>query len=110
LFGWRATPVVFAYNDLLYTFPRSTKGAFPMSPIAIDISEFTGKIKELIVRLQRDEEIVITANSHPVARLVAVEEKSQETPPRRRAGLTEGSAWMSPDFNEPLEDFAEYMP
>jgi prevent-host-death family protein len=82
-----------------------------MSAIAIDISEFTGKMKELIFRLKRDEEIVITENNQPIARLlpVATNGSQQNTQPRP-IGLIEGPAWMSPDFDEPLEDFAEYMP
>ncbi len=82
-----------------------------MSANAIDISEFTGKLRELILRLKNDEEIVITADEQPVARLTPVLKKSAHlTTQHRQAGLTQGPAWMSPDFNEPLEDFAEYMP
>lgn len=29
--------------------------------------------------------------------------------PYRRAGSAEGLVWMSDDFDEPLEDFKEYM-
>jgi antitoxin (DNA-binding transcriptional repressor) of toxin-antitoxin stability system len=85
-----------------------------MSAIAVDISEFTTKLKELITSLKRDEEILITAENLPVARLTAVNgqtpEQLETKPNRRQAGLTEGIAWISPDFDEPLEDFAEYMP
>ncbi len=85
-----------------------------MSAIAVDISEFTTKLKELITSLKRDEEIIITAENLPVAKLTAVNgqtpEQPEAKPERRRAGLSEGIAWMSPDFNEPLEDFKEYMP
>ncbi|MBO0726983.1 MAG: DUF2281 domain-containing protein [Blastocatellia bacterium] len=28
---------------------------------------------------------------------------------RRQAGTAKGTFWMSPDFNESLEDFKEYM-
>jgi Protein of unknown function (DUF2281) len=28
---------------------------------------------------------------------------------RRQAGSAEGQIWMAPDFDEPLEDFREYM-
>ncbi|MGH9841512.1 MAG: DUF2281 domain-containing protein [Blastocatellia bacterium] len=37
--------------------------------------------------------------------------KQPETPPKRRqAGLSDSIIWISPDFDEPLEDFKEYMP
>ena len=31
-------------------------------------------------------------------------------PKRRQLGLSNTIAWISPDFDEPLEDFKEYMP
>ena len=38
--------------------------------------------------------------------------KNQEAPVNRAAdiyGIFEGQIWMSDDFDEPLDDFAEYM-
>jgi len=85
-----------------------------MSAIAMDISEFTLKIKELIAGLKRDEEIIITADNLPVARLTAVNDQTGEQPEtkpkRRQAGLSDSIIWISPDFDEPLDDFKEYMP
>lgn len=84
-----------------------------MSAIAIDISDTNITLKELIARLTGNQEIIITSSNQPVAKVTAVSEpvdKIATEPKRRQAGLTKGPAWMSPDFNEPLEDFAEYMP
>lgn len=85
-----------------------------MSAIAMDISEFTLRIKELIAGLKRDEEIIITADNLPVARLIAVNDQTSERPEtkpkHRQAGLSDSIIWISPDFDEPLEDFKEYMP
>lgn len=85
-----------------------------MSAIAVELSELDIKVADLIARLKRDQEIIITDCHQPVAKLTAVSEpvvaESSLAPQRRQAGLTQGVAWMSPDFNEPLEDFAEYMP
>jgi hypothetical protein len=33
---------------------------------------------------------------------------SEERPPKRRAGSAAGRVRMTPDFDAPLEDFAEY--
>ncbi|MBS1788006.1 MAG: DUF2281 domain-containing protein [Acidobacteria bacterium] len=84
-----------------------------MSAIAIDISELDISVKDLLARLKRGQEIIITASNQPVAKLTAVGEQTIEegsVSKRRQSGLTKGAAWMSPDFDEPLEDFAEYMP
>lgn len=84
-----------------------------MTAIAIDISEAALKFNELIAGLKRDEEIVITADNKPVARLTGMNESFNGHQPtkekRRRAGTAEGTFWMSADFNEPLEEFKEYM-
>ena len=32
------------------------------------------------------------------------------TKKRRQSGSAKGQIWMSPDFDEPLEDFEDYMP
>ncbi|MEL7227845.1 MAG: DUF2281 domain-containing protein [Cyanobacteria bacterium P01_D01_bin.36] len=42
---------------------------------------------------------------------IQVEEiKGEPKKPRRQAGSLAGQIWMAPDFDEPLDDFAEYMP
>lgn len=84
-----------------------------MSSIAIDISELNMTVKDLLARLKRGQEIIITSSNQPVAKLTAVSEQTVEEVPafkRRQSGLTTGAAWMSPDFNAPLDEFAEYMP
>lgn len=83
-----------------------------MSAITMDVSELGLRLKELIASLKRDEEVIITADDLPVARLTALNGQTSELPvtkpKRRRAGTAEGTFWMSPDFNEPLEEFKEY--
>ena len=41
--------------------------------------------------------------------ILIIEEKPK-TKKRRQSGSTKGQIWMSEDFDEPLEDFEEYMP
>lgn len=44
--------------------------------------------------------------------LLPLAKKQQAKPeekPRRKAGNGEGKVWMSPDFDEPLEEFKDYM-
>ena len=76
-----------------------------MTAIAMDISEAASKFTELVTGLKRNQEIVITADNLPVARLTSIPPNSK----RRHAGTAEGQFWMSPDFNEPLDEFKEYM-
>ena len=85
-----------------------------MSAIAIDISELDITVKELLARLTRNQEIIITSSNQPVAKVTAVSapavEETAAAPKRRQGGQSESIVWISPDFDEPLEDFKEYMP
>jgi antitoxin (DNA-binding transcriptional repressor) of toxin-antitoxin stability system len=84
-----------------------------MSAISIDIHETNISIKDLIGLLYLHEEIIITDKNEPIAKATSLipriaQNVSDQQP--RQIGLTKGEAWISPDFDEPLEDFAEYMP
>jgi prevent-host-death family protein len=76
-------------------------------PAIINLDEAQAKLRELIHKLAPGEEIVITENERPVARLVG---ERPACPPRPAPGLGKGSIlYMAPDFDEPLEEFKEYM-
>jgi prevent-host-death family protein len=75
----------------------------------ITVEEAQAKLKDLIHQLAPGEEVIITEDRRPVARLVS--EQSQEAkPPRPGPGLCKGTiVYMAPDFDGPLEDMKEYM-
>ena len=82
----------------------------------IDISELTPEAQTLLGNLQPGEEVIVTAENKPAFKLVPLNGHANgdagEQPvkhKRRQAGLSKGTVWISPDFDEPLEDFAEYM-
>ena len=70
----------------------------------IDLEQAKSRLEELIERVAHGEDVVITKSDQPVARLSAIEGKRQ-----RQFGSVKGQIWMSDDFDEPLEDFREYM-
>jgi len=65
--------------------------------------------KTHLSRLIRDalngEEIIISRGDHPVVKLVPLPEARL----RRRLDGAAGEVWIAEDFDEPLEDFEEYM-
>ena len=74
----------------------------------VTIKEARDKLVDLIHTLQPDEEVVITENNRPVARLTPVARPVQHT--LRQPGTLRGTVkHMAPDFDAPLEDFKEYM-
>lgn len=75
---------------------------------SIPIHEVQASLSELIHRLAPGEELVITENDRPVAKLVASSPEPQKKP--RQPGTLRGTVlFMAPDFNAPLDDFKEYM-
>jgi antitoxin (DNA-binding transcriptional repressor) of toxin-antitoxin stability system len=73
----------------------------------VTLQEAQSRLAELIAHLQPGEELVITRDSQPVARLTL---PSPERKPRR-AGTLKGSVlYMAPDFDAPLPEFKDYMP
>jgi prevent-host-death family protein len=77
-------------------------------PITITVDEAQAKLKELIDKLAPGEEVIITDNQQPVAKLIR--ESSKPKSPRPGPGLGKGSIiYMAPDFDAPLEDMKEYM-
>jgi prevent-host-death family protein len=73
----------------------------------ISVQEAQATLPELIHRLTRGEEVVITENDRPVARLVSTASQPRPIP---KLGTQRGSVlYMAPDFDAPLDDFKEYM-
>jgi len=73
----------------------------------VTLEEAQSKLPELIHQLAPGEELVITENEQPVARLVP--EASIERKPRQPGSMRGTVLYMAPDFDAPLEDFKEYM-
>jgi antitoxin (DNA-binding transcriptional repressor) of toxin-antitoxin stability system len=83
----------------------------------LDFSELTPQAQALLNNLQPGEEIIITNEEKPAFKLTPVNghvncDADDQAPKRKRrqVGLSNTIIWISPDFDEPLEDFAEYMP
>ena len=72
----------------------------------VTIEEAQAKLPQLIEHLAAGEELVITRNQQPIARLLA-EEKPKRNP--RKAGNCKGMLSIVADDEEHLKDFKEYM-
>ncbi len=85
-----------------------------------ELDQAQQRFPELVERAKRGEDVIITERNQPVVKFVAVEQgmkasNSSMTAPadstkrRRRPGSAKGLVHISDDFDEPLEDFREYM-
>jgi prevent-host-death family protein len=74
---------------------------------AVTLEDAQARLPELIGQLTPGEELLITSNGRPVARLAGVAEQEK---PRRQLGTLKGTVrYIAPDFDAPLDDFKEYM-
>jgi prevent-host-death family protein len=72
----------------------------------LPVEQAEGRLAEIIEQLQPGEEVVLTRNNRPVARLVGEgAEKPHPVPGRGKGMLT-----VISEDDEHLKDFAEYMP
>jgi prevent-host-death family protein len=66
------------------------------------LAEAKTHFSEIVQKAMLGELIVVTKENRPVVRIVAIK-------PAQRVPGTGKGVWMAPDFDAPLEDFAEYM-
>jgi antitoxin (DNA-binding transcriptional repressor) of toxin-antitoxin stability system len=73
----------------------------------VTIEEAQAKLPEIIDKLIPGEELIITRNNQPIAKLVG-----QPSPARkpRQPGSAKGKLIILSEDDEHLEDFKEYMP
>ena len=73
----------------------------------VTIQEAQAKLPELIHNLTAGEEVVITENNQPVAKLVSQIPAVRQRP---QPGLCKGMITIVADDEEHLKDFEEHMP
>ena len=64
------------------------------------------KLAEIVAGMIPGEELVLTEHGEPVAIVIR---PARTTWPSQPGTAKDRSFWMAPDFDAPLEDFAEYM-
>lgn len=72
----------------------------------ITLQEAQINLAQLIARLTPGEEVVITENARPIARLVA---EQQPLPQARQPGSAVGKIFILQEDEQHLRDFEEYL-
>jgi antitoxin (DNA-binding transcriptional repressor) of toxin-antitoxin stability system len=62
---------------------------------------------DIIDKLTPGEEVVITLDNRPVARLVGTQQRTSW--PCKAGSAKDTIHWIAPDFDAPLDEFEEYM-
>jgi antitoxin (DNA-binding transcriptional repressor) of toxin-antitoxin stability system len=76
---------------------------------SITLEQAQSQLADLIHGLKPGDELLITENQLPIARLTVAAQQRTSRKPRRPGTLRGTVTYMAPDFNAPLEDFREYM-
>jgi antitoxin (DNA-binding transcriptional repressor) of toxin-antitoxin stability system len=76
----------------------------------IDVSQLQSLIPRLLEAVGAGEEVIITRNAEPFAKLSLVNGKHTKPAVRWEPGSAKGLIQMREDFDDPIEDFAEYLP
>ena len=75
-------------------------------PRTLSLAAVQPKLSELVAGMVPGEEVVLTSQGEPVA---TVTRSVRTSWPSQPGTAKDRSFWMAPDFDAPLEDFAEYM-
>lgn len=73
----------------------------------VNLADASKHLPELIAAAIDGEEIIITKDEQPVVKLVPVPSVKKRCP--AKAGTAKGLITIADDFDEPLEDFKDYM-
>lgn len=73
----------------------------------VNLVEASQHLSELIEAAMRGEEVIITKDEQPVAKLVPLPTEKKRYP--AKAGTAVGLVTIAEDFDEPLEDFKDCM-
>src|SRR4051794_38561535 len=68
--------------------------------VEVNVYAAKSQLSELLRRVAKGEEVIITRHGEPVARLVSVQERA----PQRKLGGLAGKIGIAPDFDAPLSD------
>ncbi|HEX4278086.1 MAG TPA: type II toxin-antitoxin system prevent-host-death family antitoxin [Bryobacteraceae bacterium] len=71
-------------------------------PAEFKLADAKARFSEIVQKAMLGESVIVTKENRPVVKIVAIK------PAKRMPGTGKG-IWMAPDFDAPLDDFAEYM-
>jgi prevent-host-death family protein len=73
--------------------------------LQVNIHEAKTNLSKLIQKAISGEDVIIAKGNKPIVKLVLIDNKK----PQRKLGTAKGKIELADDFDEPLEDFKEYI-
>ena len=75
----------------------------------VRLEDAVNSLSLLIQKVMNGEEVFITQNQKPIAKIVSVSGMPVKPKKQIKAGSAKGLIKIADDFDAPLEDFKEYM-
>ena len=72
--------------------------------VTVNMHEAKTRLSELVRLVEAGEKVVVARNGTPVVELVPAAKAGT-----RKGGIWGGKAWISPDFDDPLPEFEDYL-
>lgn len=78
----------------------------------IDVSQAQSLLPQLLEAVAAGDEVILTRNAEPFVKLSLVNGTNGNVKQSGRwePGSAQGLIYMREDFDDPIEDFAEYLP
>ena len=73
--------------------------------LQVNVHQAKTNLSKLIQKVVDGEEVIIAKGNQPVVKMILVDNLK----PKRQLGTAKGMIKISDDFDEPLEDFKEYL-
>ncbi|MFZ4556374.1 MAG: type II toxin-antitoxin system Phd/YefM family antitoxin [Pseudanabaena sp.] len=73
----------------------------------VSLIEAATRLSDLVDAAIDGEEVILLNGDRPVIKLMPIQLQSVRQ--NRKPGSAKGLIWISDDFDEPLEEFKEYM-
>ena len=101
--GMRGTDTIEASTSKM---PCPRMGSESVMPRMLPLAAAQPKLAEIVAGMIPGEALVLTSDGEPLAVITRSPRTSWPSEPR---AAKDRSFWVAPDFDAPLEDFAEYM-
>ncbi len=73
--------------------------------LQVNVHEAKTNLSKLIQKAIEGEDVVIARGNNPIVKLVLID----KIKPKRRLGTAKGKIKISDNFDEPVDDFKEYV-
>ena len=73
--------------------------------LQVNVHQAKTNLSKLIQKVVDGEEVIIAKGNQPIVKMILID----QVKPKRSLGSAKGLVKLADDFDEPLDDFKEYM-